>query len=229
MGISSRINLIMEEVFPFLAYRNNKTKLMSKLENTKIDSTLLSYDRYYSLPHDKLSERITEERQRAVAMDDKTFKLTLSLTIALTLLGTTMQVLAKDIANDVIKLTFQAEVLISILYILIGGLIALGALKTLPSYGYGTDFSIHSKSKRHLIEALVSQEIMNNVRHLRNEASYQCLRNGVVLLFVAIFVYIGASVISGYIYPFAVSCAVIIKHAAGNVWGFIGKLFLCTV
>jgi hypothetical protein len=219
----------MEEIFPFLAYRNNKMKLICKLENTKIDSTLFSYDRYYSLPRDKLSERIAEERQRAVGMDDKTFKLTLSLTIALTLLGTTMQALAKDIENDVIKLAFKADVLISIFYILTGGFIALGALKTLPSYGYGTDFAIHSKSKSHLIEALASQEIMNNVRHLRNEASYQCLRNGVVLLFIAIIIYFGAPVISGYIYPFAVNCAVIIKHAAESVLGFIGKLFLCKI
>jgi hypothetical protein len=124
-------------------------------------------------------------------MDEKTFKLTLSLTVGLTLLGTTMNALEDGIHNDGMKTAFEIMVLGSVVYVLIGGMVALGALKTLPSYGYGSDFAIENKNKNKgaALRALVLQEKMNNVRHLRNEASYQCLRNGMLLLLCAVAVH----------------------------------------
>jgi len=82
-----------------------------------------------------------------------------------------------------------------ILYTIIGGIIALGALKTLPTYGYGTNFIIKSKDDVNVkIAALAAQEKVNTARHLRNEAAYQCLRNGFIILIIPVIFFIIAPI-----------------------------------
>lgn len=76
-------------------------------------------------------------------------------------------------------------------YVLSAGFVALGALRTLPSYGYGTRFLLQQEDNAPstVADALARQELMNNIRHLRNETAYQALRNGLILLFVAILLF----------------------------------------
>jgi hypothetical protein len=71
---------------------------------------------------------------------------------------------------------------------LMAGITALGAIKTLTTYGYGTDHLLNQKKigDSYLAEALYAQERMNIIRHLRNESAYQSLRNGFLMLFIAL-------------------------------------------
>jgi len=58
----------------------------------------------------------------------------------------------------------------------------------LAVYGYGTQHALRQKSGGvlYLSQALYAQEKMNVVRHLRNEAAYQSLRNGFLVLLVVL-------------------------------------------
>jgi hypothetical protein len=71
---------------------------------------------------------------------------------------------------------------------LLAGITALGALKTLPVYGYGTQHALSQEKGgvTYLSQALYAQENINLVRHLRNETAYQSLRNGFLVLLIAL-------------------------------------------
>ncbi|WP_220385041.1 hypothetical protein, partial [Klebsiella pneumoniae] len=58
-------------------------------------------------------------------------------------------------------------------------------LKTLPKFGYGTYFEIN-KNRESLIKAIIGQEKVNIIRHIRNELSYMSLRNGFLLILFAL-------------------------------------------
>ena len=85
--------------------------------------------------------------------------------------------------------TFEALIWIAVFYILAGGFIALNGLRPLPSFGYGTQILLLPSRQRRtaLADALARQELMNQTRHIRNEASYQSLRKG--LRSVALFLF----------------------------------------
>jgi hypothetical protein len=182
------LSLLAEELFPFLAYVRNSRKLERLADAADLLQQRKNYESYSRLSSDQLSKRLEEERQRAVALDDKTFKLTLSLTLGLTLVGTTYAVLLSVAAPTWITKTLAWLVWLAIFYVLAGGRIALGSLRTARSYGYGTDSLLLRDPERqaHLADALPRQELMNQVRHIRNEASFQSLRNGFFVLFVAL-------------------------------------------
>jgi len=151
-----------------------------------VDPVTGPYKSYYGLAAETLKERIAEERERARSMDEKTFKMTLSLSIGLTILGTTISFLVGKSPIPIFRTIIAVTASLSIFYTLAGGFLALGALKTLPSYGYGTEFLIQAeRGKRIAVGALASQEKMNLIRHLRNESAYQCLRNGFILLLIS--------------------------------------------
>ena len=129
-------------------------------------------------------------------MDEKTFKLTLSLSIGLTVLGSMAAFLIKVVSSVTIQTISTILIYSGVLYVLFAGFVALGALRTLRSYGYGTQFLLQQKKEEQkiLAEALARQETMNIIRHLRNETAYQALRNGLCLLFVGIVIFATALV-----------------------------------
>ena len=163
------------------------------MKRTTVDNLLVNggeYENYNQLSDDELTKRLSEERDRAKAMDEKTFKMTLALTVGLTVLGTTATAIVQGIPFVSLRPFVGIFTWIAVMYSLAGGFVALGALRTLPSFGYGTMFTLEAKRDRIKIpEALVAQELMNIVRHLRNEAAYQCLRNGILCLFMAVILY----------------------------------------
>lgn len=174
---------LFEEIFPFLQYSFNKNRLQEQcdLENILSEKKFM---KYAELPENLLRERLNEEHERASRIDEKTFKLTLSLSVGLSILGSFVAFFAKSVwANETIIILG-----IGIFYLLVAGFIALGALKTLPFYGYGTNFAlqIQTNTKTVLADALARQETMNLIRHLRNEAAYQTLRNGLSMIFIGI-------------------------------------------
>lgn len=101
--------------------------------------------------------------------------------------------------NPELRIVIAIFSALSIFYSMSAGFTAIGALKTLPTYGYGTDFIIKGKNDISvLVHALASQEKMNIIRHLRNESSYQSLRNSMASLFMALLIFT-VSLISYYI------------------------------
>jgi len=188
-----RLKTLVEEIFPFLFYWARKRQQLKRVDSKELGAIDGPEARYHKLSEDDLNRRILEERERARAMDDKTFKMTLSLTLGLTVLGSTTSILVKTIPFETIQIAVAAMAALSIFYSLSAGLISMGALKTLPSFGYGTDFLLEAKEdKAVLVSSLVSQEVMNLVRHLRNECAYQSLRNGFLCLFTALALFAGA-------------------------------------
>lgn len=180
----------MEEIFPAFFYvRNKSRKMREAISKELVGSKLVS--KYQKLSAEYLKIRLKEEQQRATSMDEKTFKMTLSLSFGLTILGTTAALIIKQISAEEIQNLLSIFLFFSLAYILSGGFIALGALKTLPSFGYGT-VMLQADSPQYvdmLAENLARQETINTLRHLRNEASYQSLRNGLILLFAAFLVF----------------------------------------
>jgi len=124
-------------------------------------------------------------------MDEKTFKLTLSLSVGLTVLGSTAIPLVKAVPSEAVQTTLTAIIGLGLFYVLAAGFVALGALRTFPSYGRGTQFLLQQKGnvQNVLADALARQETMNIIRHLRNETAYQALRNGLSLLFVGTLIF----------------------------------------
>jgi len=123
-------------------------------------------------------------------MDDRTFKLTLSLSIGLTILGSTAAFLVKAVQSTIIQSTLTIVIGVGLFYVLAAGFIALGALRTFPTFGFGTQFILRQgNTPNALADALARQEVMNIIRHLRNETAYQSLRNGLFLLFAGILIF----------------------------------------
>jgi len=141
---------------------------------------------YRTLDEETINTRIKEEHDRAKLIDEKTVKFTLTLTIALTLLSSTSTFITKAVTHGEFQSWSTALSGASALYMLIGGLISLGALTTLPTYGYGTLFLISVTTDSDVrMRALAAQEKVNAVRQIRNESAFQCLRNGLLLLLVS--------------------------------------------
>ncbi len=191
MGID--FGSILENILPSVWYLINRHKIILIAKNPNIGKADGPFSRYYKLDEAKLIGRIQQEHQRAISIDDKTVKFTLSLSIALTILATIGNLYTGQVVCGPIKLALTIMTGLSTIYALIAGISSLGALKTLPTYGYGTDFLIDSISnKEEIVHSLVMQEKMNVIRQLRNESSYQCLRNALLLLIITILIFITA-------------------------------------
>ena len=179
---------LFEEVLPFCTYSKYRAKLLADAVNTygascKENKTLSSY---HALDVDIINTRIKEEHDRAKYIDEKTVKFTLTTTIALALLSSTSTFLLQKVTQGVFLSISISLSGLSVLYLLIGGLISLEALTTLPTYGYSTDFRVKAKDYQDIVfNALAAQEKINAVRQVRNEAAFQCIRNGLLLLMIS--------------------------------------------
>ena len=180
----------IEELFPFIFYwmRSRKKKKMCNSDDILRSQ---EYVNHRTLSKRHLIFRIKEEHRRASQMDEKTVKFTLSFSIGFAVLGLGATFFA-DFAQilEIKKVVLIWVFSIGILYILIAGLTALGALRMRPYSGYGTEFLICLAQTRDpktiLAKALARQECENLVRQLRNEATYQSLRNGLVLIILGV-------------------------------------------
>ena len=187
---------LFEEVFPFVAYFKNKNRLLKRLEQNDILSDQ-NYQEYETLPQDLLEQRLKDEHKRAVSIDDKTFKLTLTLSIGFSVFGSIAAYLGTEILTDsearpsclfIYEILVNCLFAVGLLYIFIAGWLAVGVVRTHETNGYGTDFmvKVNNQGKTVVAEALARQETRNQTRVLRNEAAYQCLRNGTICIFVGV-------------------------------------------
>ena len=183
------VSRVLEELFPLVHYLLRTRRLRRRSESCRILDEQ-SFARYTDLSVEDLTDRLAGERTRAQVMDEKTFKLTLALSIGFAFVGLASTPTAMSLANEIVRMVVVASTGIGLGFVLLAGFVALGALRTLPSYGYGTAFLLESRQPKDryvaaLATALARQETMNAIRHLRNETAYQCLRNGFVFFFVA--------------------------------------------
>jgi hypothetical protein len=177
---------IFEEIFPLFIYLINKRKIINNIDNSKY---LVEKSKNYTvLDEGCINDRIKEEHERAVKIDEKTSKFTLGLSVSLTVLATASGAFAKYLPESSYVEVISIICGIASIYMLLAGITALGSLKTLATYGYGTQHLINQKNDgiSYLSQALYAQEKINIVRHLRNEAAYQSLRNGFIMLLIAL-------------------------------------------
>lgn len=187
LGKTARLRFskrVLEEVVPFVAFWRNYRKAISQASDAGRGSRS---SRYEELPEESLKQRLDEEHERGRLVDEKTLKFTLALSLALTVVGSASAFLVQVVAPRALQISTVVLAALCVCYALAGGLIALGALKTAPTYGYGTEYAIESRGRKDVIvNALAGEEKVNIARHLRNEAAYQCLRNAVILLALVI-------------------------------------------
>ena len=186
---------IAEEVFPFVYYLRNasRLKVRSELPALLEDEAFRGYDR---LPVDELDRRLAEEHERAVVLDDKTLKVTLFLSagfsilgLGLTVISSSSSLLAKPASSLVGPTSLTLLFGVSVLYFILASWMALGAVRTYRKFGFGTRYALarqDSTSTALRAEHLARQETLNILRHCRNEAVFQAVRNGLILLLVGI-------------------------------------------
>ena len=182
----------VEELVPFLQYFRAKKKLLEKCSQQDI---LLSeeFTEYKTLDEETLAERIKDERIRAIALDEKTFKFTMAFTITFAVFALAVSLVVRGNHPEYVIVAAAPGVL----YLFGAGFLALGAMRTLPSYGYGTHFKLLVRERKvaALAEALARQETMNLVRHVRNETSLMAARNGFVWIGACLVVLVIAAVL----------------------------------
>ncbi|MDE9447728.1 hypothetical protein KKJ04_19695 [Xenorhabdus bovienii] len=172
---------IIEETFPFVYFYY----ITNKKTGGVYDVTFLNFEFYSHLSDEQITKRLEHEHNRAKEIDDKTFKFTLALSISLSIVSAGASGIVKFLPENNLNPYISFIFFLSSFYMLCGGLISLGSLKTLPKFGYGSYFEIN-KSRDSLIKAIAGQEKINIIRHIRNEHSYMCLRNGFLLIILAI-------------------------------------------
>jgi len=184
------ISRIFEEVFPFFSYLCNRSFLKKQCACPDISG-------HKKLSPEQLTCRLDDEHQRASTIDEKTSKMTLSLSVVLTIFGLAIAFFTKSEFDGIVLIVLLTLVVLSLFYLIVAGCMALGALRTYPKYGYGTEFILKksqdsTREVEILAYALARQECMNTIRHLRNEGAYQALRNGFYLLSVWILIFVVA-------------------------------------
>lgn len=175
---------IIEELFPFGHYFVCYERLKREVKSPNILKDK-GMENYCSLSRKQLKKRLKEEHRRPLIIDQKTFRLIISLSFEFTVLSSTAALLREAELREAVETALTIIILTGLVYTLLAGFIALGAMRTFSLYGYGTEFLLQQQSngqRRILAEALVRQQIMNTLRHLRNETVYMALRNVFVLV-----------------------------------------------
>ncbi|KJF76320.1 hypothetical protein UA45_19220 [Morganella morganii] len=175
------LSRVIEEIFPFVYFYY----LLRKKKGNIYNITFSELDFYSKLSDEKITKRLEDEHCRAKEIDDKTFKFTLALSISLSIISAGASGVVKFLPESYLSPYISFIFFLSSFYMLWGGLISLGSLKTLPKFGYGTYFEIN-KDRDFLIKAISGQEKINIIRYMRNELSYMSLRNGFLLILIAI-------------------------------------------
>lgn len=176
---------VYEQVLPFLFYLSIRRK---QLQRASGSSHYLAgrIQEIGKLSIDEAAKYLEQEHERGRRLDEKTFKLGGAASLGQTVLGSLSVVISSNSGKAFEGLLTLAFV-VSVVFAVMGGVIALGALRTMPVYGYGaTHFTkLKNNGQPYLAEMCARQEIMNLLRHARNECSYMCLRNGFVVLAIA--------------------------------------------
>jgi hypothetical protein len=177
---------IIEEIIPFFHYVRFKHRFLRAGTGVDTPQAAASYE---MLSEEELGTLLKEERQRAASMDEKTFKLTLALTFALTIMGTVSTVMLGSVESIPLRVAMDSLLALVVFYALAAGFVALGAMRTLPSYGLGAYPEFKNKPgarRQFLASSLARNEQIGLARHARNETAYTSLRNSFLCLFASL-------------------------------------------
>lgn len=219
MKIIENLKHILSVPFPFIYLYGLEKRKLSDATNYMSEK----YAFFFELDKTIIDSRLKEEHSRSKQIDDKTSKFNLGLSLCLTIIGIAATTVAKLLPDHELKPIIIAFLSISSLYMLIGGLVSLSACKLMPTYGYGSRYeSLKASNERvESIKALIGQENVNLIKQVRNEVAYQCLRNGFVLLFVALTIISYTSTLSAYLAsPKAMSAVSYLKCLADEYMQF---------
>ena len=133
---------IVELLFPFLIIWNFEKKKVPIADSVSIEK----HKYYFELDNAIVIDRLKDEHNRAKTIDEKTSKFTLGLSLCLTVLGVSATAIAKLLPSHVFKPFIISLLSFSSIYMLLGGIVSLGAFKLMATYGYGTLFE-HQKMK----------------------------------------------------------------------------------
>ena len=206
-----RITRIAEELLPFAYYYFGSARRLRKRSMNPEILAERQFAEHADLPNKVLERRLKEEHQRAAALDDKTLRVSFFLSSGFSVLGLGLAVLgssefiAKTVSSLVPPFLLTLIFVTSTLYFLLSGFLALGAMRTYQLYGYGTAHELerYRKALKPLLaKRLAQQEVLNQLRHCRNEAVFQTTRNGIILLLcgisLALFGYV-SEILDGFI------------------------------
>lgn len=188
--LSNYISRFIEELFPLFMYFRNKNKILLEINSNENLRSSKIFDEYDKLDETDLLKRLTEEHTRANLLDDKTSKLTLSISFGFTIIGVISSILTQNISIGLLQFIVIVLTTLTIIYSLFCSIVSIGALHTLPFYGYGTEFLIQSKlSKSYIVLALLCQEKMNIIRQMRNEVAFMFIRNSFICFIIIVIIY----------------------------------------
>jgi hypothetical protein len=193
------LSVIVEQVFPFVPYLQAHSAIMAELATFRPGGrpaegpTLASIRSYCTAKPSDLEQALIAQQARSVALDEKTFKHAGSIATALAVASAATTAIAQSLSSPFWKAVVVSFTLPAIIYVMIGGFIGIAAAaRTLPGYGTGIAFRIEQdaepKAKKPYViaEALACQERMNNIRVVRNEAAFLCIRNGFFFVGLAV-------------------------------------------
>lgn len=181
-----RMTRVLEELIPFVFYWLNSRKLRAQADHLAEHGSSELEAEYLQLDKGQLSARLKKEHTRGVSIDEKTAKLTLTFSIAIALTSSVGSYFVDSLEGSVALSGIVAIANVAAIFALVSGLISVRALTTLPTYGYGTSFVAKATDELVVARSLMAQEKINALRQVRNEAAYQCLRNSLCCLVIAV-------------------------------------------
>lgn len=187
------------EVCPFVSYLRLRQRIEKRLHwnssssaGEERDVLMTAVADYRMLSIKGLEDSLKSEHERAISLDEKTFKYAASIATALTLTSTGVAAASQFVSEfHLAAVAFMASIL-SAVYVVSGGLLGFGAARTLRSYGVGVRHRLALQGARQagqanlLAECVAYQEQVNLIRVARNEVAFMSIRNGLLLLMVAI-------------------------------------------
>jgi hypothetical protein len=167
----------------------NKKLLKSQDELEQDDER---YINWYQISVSRLDDLVKAESERAAQLDDKAGKIGAVLALALTIGGAFGVSLIEQMSLLQLKQPVRIMLLLAIIYILMGGWLALfSGNSAKPQGDYGPDWEAELSAeracdKRPRVAVLVSFELTNLIRNNNISGALQCVRNGAALFFIVL-------------------------------------------
>ena len=178
---------VIEEVFPFVVWWMNRRKIEKRME-CEPRNRQPTYAEYTALRPRELRLLLSQQHDRAMPVDDKTFRWAALVSIAAALLVLSFTTLRSSVESEEVRVLIVAGYAVVVFYLLGATYLMLEAMRTAVTHGYGTRFELgirarKGKERRDFIALMLwKEEQMNLLRVLRNEATFQTLRNVLFML-----------------------------------------------
>jgi hypothetical protein len=178
-------------ILPPLVSSQATRRLKERLRADDLISLDARYIEWLALPPETLDKLLISERERAKSLEDKAGKLTAVLAVAFTIGGTFGKSFVEDIAPSGVKNVIRIGLLISMGFLLWGGLHGLiRGTATREQMGYGPDWELQllksPNKKRARAEALVHFELANILRSNDVAVALACVRNSGIMFSVTV-------------------------------------------